>query len=215
MTTDLLDRFVPLAHFLGAFLGPDCEVVLHDARNIEQSVRVIVNGHISGRQPGAPMTDLALRFIKERTWETEDFVQGYKTNSRDGRQMHSGTLFIQDDQGGLAGMLCVNLDESRLVQAKALIDGMLNGRKMMEERSEVHEETFSASLEDLTGKMIVEVISGRGIPAEQMSPEVKQAIVQELNDKGVFLLKGAVAQVAQKLAASEPTIYRYLQKVGG
>jgi predicted transcriptional regulator YheO len=48
-----------------------------------------------------------------------------------------------------------------------------------------------------------------------MTPDEKIAIVRTLNDKGVFLLKGAVAVVARHLAASEATVYRYLQRVTG
>ncbi|WP_238558869.1 helix-turn-helix domain-containing protein [Yersinia pestis] len=39
----------------------------------------------------------------------------------------------------------------------------------------------------------------------------KKEIVKKLNEKGVFLLKGAVAEVAMRLETSEQTIYRYLK----
>lgn len=35
-------------------------------------------------------------------------------------------------------------------------------------------------------------------------------IVDILNQKGIFLLKGSVYQVSKKLRCSDPTIYRYL-----
>ena len=44
-----------------------------------------------------------------------------------------------------------------------------------------------------------------------MTTEEKKEIVEELNAKGVFLLKGTVAEVAQRLDVSEQTIYRYLK----
>ena len=37
--------------------------------------------------------------------------------------------------------------------------------------------------------------------------------VKYLQDKGTFKVKGAIALVAEKLAVSEPTIYRYLKKM--
>ncbi|WEG75672.1 helix-turn-helix domain-containing protein [Vagococcus intermedius] len=41
----------------------------------------------------------------------------------------------------------------------------------------------------------------------------KEAIITELSDKGVFLLKGGVAGVAKRLEMSEPSVYRYMSKV--
>ena len=38
-------------------------------------------------------------------------------------------------------------------------------------------------------------------------------IVKELQKQGIFLLKGAVKEVAKALNTSEPSIYRYLQNL--
>ena len=38
-------------------------------------------------------------------------------------------------------------------------------------------------------------------------------IIRDLNNNGMFLLKGAVATVAEVMGVSEPSVYRYLQKV--
>ncbi|RKO19478.1 hypothetical protein D7Z96_20445 [Pseudarthrobacter phenanthrenivorans] len=46
-----------------------------------------------------------------------------------------------------------------------------------------------------------------------MTPDEKIAAVRELERAGVFLLKGAVAQVAEDLHVSEPTVYRYVKQV--
>ena len=39
----------------------------------------------------------------------------------------------------------------------------------------------------------------------------KKEVVDALNDRGVFLLKGVVSEVASRLDVSEQTIYRYLK----
>ena len=38
-------------------------------------------------------------------------------------------------------------------------------------------------------------------------------VVKYLQEKGTFKVKGAIVLVAEKLAVSEPTIYRYLKKM--
>ena len=41
----------------------------------------------------------------------------------------------------------------------------------------------------------------------------KQYAIKLLNDEGIFVLKGSVAEVARRLNVSEPTVYRYLKIV--
>lgn len=218
-TSCTIERYVPLVDFLGAFLGEDCEVVLHDVRSPDNSVLAIANSHISGRRKGAPLTDLALRLIKEGAWKERPFVMDYKTQSRDGRPLHSATYFILSDDGDLAGMLCLNMDTSSLVEAHGLLEKFIERGRLMPRRPEPDVphtlETFAESIEDLTDSIIRQVVNGAAIAPERMTPDEKMAIVRTLNEKGVFLLKGTVAVVAKHLAASEATIYRYLQRVNG
>ncbi|NLM65888.1 MAG: hypothetical protein GX180_01735, partial [Enterococcus sp.] len=46
-----------------------------------------------------------------------------------------------------------------------------------------------------------------------LSKELKVEIVRNLNEKGVFQIKGAVARVSEILNISEPSVYRYIKMV--
>ena len=48
---------------------------------------------------------------------------------------------------------------------------------------------------------------------DRLTQEEKMEIMDILNRKGVFLLKGSVSHVAQALHSSEASIYRYLGKL--
>ena len=48
---------------------------------------------------------------------------------------------------------------------------------------------------------------------EAMHSADKLEIVRILESQGVFATKGSVGQVARELHISEPTVYRYLQKI--
>jgi predicted transcriptional regulator YheO len=213
-----IEAYVPLVQFLGAFLGTNCEVVLHDTSSKEQSVLAIANGHITGRKVGAPLTDLALKFVANREYEHRDWVMGYTTRARDDRPLHSATYFIREADGTLAGMLCLNMDVSDLRQARELLGRMVQALGIDNsgpKDTDDHSETFSESIEDLTENLIVQVIEGAEVAPERMTAAEKMDIVRTLNARGVFLLKGTVGIVASRLAASEATIYRYLQRVNG
>ena len=62
-----LEPYRVVVSFLGEALGPDYEVVLHDLTSEDGTIVAIVNNHISGRTEGAPLSNMALRFIQERT----------------------------------------------------------------------------------------------------------------------------------------------------
>ena len=46
-----------------------------------------------------------------------------------------------------------------------------------------------------------------------LNVDEKIKVVKYLQEKGTFKVKGAIVLVAEKLAVSEPTVYRYLKKM--
>ncbi|MEG1747831.1 MAG: PAS domain-containing protein, partial [Oscillospiraceae bacterium] len=61
MVNPIVQQYIQLVDFLGYALGPDYEIALHDLTNQNQSIVAIANNHISGRQVGAPMTNVGLK----------------------------------------------------------------------------------------------------------------------------------------------------------
>ena len=108
----LLQQYMKLTEFLGHALGPDYEVALHDLTNKDRSIIAIANNHISGREIGAPLTNVALSILRDRSYETSDYCLQYHGISANGKNLRSNTMFIKQD-GRLIGMLCINFDDSR------------------------------------------------------------------------------------------------------
>lgn len=102
-----LEPYRVVVSFLGEALGPDYEVVLHDLTSEDGTIVAIVNNHISGRTEGAPLSNMALRFIQERMYEKQDYLAGYQGASQAKGRLRSSTMFIKDN-GQLIGMLCIN-----------------------------------------------------------------------------------------------------------
>ncbi|OBQ54565.1 helix-turn-helix transcriptional regulator [Halodesulfovibrio spirochaetisodalis] len=217
-----IEQYIPLVKFLGVFLGEKCEVVLHDAVEKEKSVLAIENGHISGRAVGAPLTDLALQFVMTEKYKETDWVMGYRAQSSSGSPLHSATYFIREDDGSLAGMLCLNLEVSDIVQARELLSRFIQSAgfggsfSLPSDESRISSatvETFTDNIEELTEGIIRNVVQQAAVSPERMTTAEKMEIMRTLHDRGVFLLKGSVALVAEVLVASEATIYRYLNKL--
>ncbi|MBT1162597.1 MULTISPECIES: helix-turn-helix transcriptional regulator [Bifidobacterium] len=74
-------------------------------------------------------------------------------------------------------------------------------------------ENFSVNAEDLTISRITAFCANAGVEPERMSRDERLALIRELEDAGVFTLKGAVDTVAERLGVSQPSVYRYLKQV--
>jgi predicted transcriptional regulator YheO len=76
---EVLERYIPLAEFISKLFYDDAEVVVHDITgDLQHSVVAIFNNHVSGRQIGAPMTELGMRFIKEEQYANQNFISNYE-----------------------------------------------------------------------------------------------------------------------------------------
>jgi predicted transcriptional regulator YheO len=211
---EVFKTYLALVDFLGEILGKNHEIVLHDLTNLNNSIIAIKNNH-SGRNIGGPATDLVLKIMNNKELQQRNFISNYKGYSKNGEKFRSSTFFIRDKGDNLIGMLCINSDLSsfdKLVDAVQSIISFNNIREF-DLDSVSYSENLSSSIEELTKDSIESIINMKGVSPDRMTPEEKIEIVNELNQKGIFLLKGAVSEVAHHLKSSEASIYRYLSKI--
>jgi predicted transcriptional regulator YheO len=223
MNKQMLKQYKKLVNFLGAALGSDYEVILHDISSKKNAIAAIANGHVSGRTIDAPLTDFALQKIAEKSYETEDYTLNYKGIAGNGKKaLRSSTMYIKDEDDNLVGMLCINFDSSKFdalkqnvldLMAAYLIDDQSN-ESNQESNSETGAiEKFSQSISDVISSSLSSEVSKCDVPIDRLTMDEKMRIVEALNKKGVFLLKGAVTEVANELCCSDASIYRYLSKI--
>lgn len=220
MDKETIAQYTILSEFLGKTLGEDFEIVLHDIKDKKQSIVHIVNGHITGRTNDAPLTDLALGFISDQTFRDNDYVINYKGFPKNSRILRSSTMFIKDREGNLTGMLCINFDGSKYVSlSKQILElsnmGFSTEGIVPHSPAENHDtsDAFSGSIAEVTDSVLSSTLEYADVPAERLTQEEKMRVVKILSDKGIFMLKGAVSGVAEKLHVSEATLYRYIRLV--
>jgi predicted transcriptional regulator YheO len=203
-----IHSFLPLVDFFAEISGPNSEVVLHDVRNKEHSLVAIRNGGISGREVGSPMSMFAMSVLRKGTRGGEAFITNYLGGmDGSGKFLKSSTFFIRDDDGEIIGMLGINTDLSNIVEVHRILGQILAVDEIAV--SEVDEK--GGSIRETVLGVVDRVIEGYGADPSRMTTEEKKEAVDTLNQKGVFLLKGIVAEVASRLDVSEQTIYRYLR----
>lgn len=219
MTDDeLLESAKTTAEFIARIFADNIEVVVHDVRgDLNHSVVAVYNSHVSGRDTGAPMTQLGRKFIDEKTYRHCDFVCNYDGVTDNGVAVRASTLFVKNKRGRVVCFICVNVDVTRYGQAIKMLQDLLNHGKVEEPvpgngRSRVSEE-FPRSHTDRVGQAIHDYCADTGKRADLLAPDDKYAIVERLERDGLFILKGAIGEVAAGLRLSEPTVYRYLKKI--
>ncbi|MGB9825240.1 MAG: helix-turn-helix transcriptional regulator [Desulfofundulus sp.] len=203
----LFDNLKRIAQVIAETFGRNCEVAVHDLSNLEKSL-VYITGNVTNRKPGAPITDLVLKVLRQQGDEAEDLI-AYKTITRDGRILKSSTIFIRNDHGKIIGTLCINFDITDFVSIPNVIQEFIQLRGTGDEK----QETFATSVHETIDTLIEQAISIIGKQPAHMHTEDKIRLVAFLEEKGAFLIKGTVDYVATILGVSKYTVYSYLQKV--
>jgi len=203
-----------MVRFLSEFFGARAEIALYDASKLI-SVR---NPFDEGRRPGDPLGDIELRFIKDKTYNNGDYVVNYRSLTKTREKLRGATIFLKEKNGDLAGLLTISLKVDRLLEARSIINELINGVPEAEFQEPAPVELFESlnvALEDHVATSVQKAVAKFGAPVDRLSPKEKRAIVKALDGKGVFLIKGSVAEVARQTASSVPTIYRYLGELTG
>lgn len=206
---EVLKPYCAMAEMLGQTLGADCEVVLHDRDTPEHSVVYVVNGAVTGRRVGDSFDHLIRQVILSEERQG-DFVANYYFTAQNGKLIRSSTLLIKSPAGRLEGALCINLDMSRITGQLEFLQSFLpdaprgGGEKAPDENQTV--------TQMITG-LIDNILSG--CEAQALSREQKLEKIRFMDEKGVFLMKGSIEQVAGRLGISTVTVYSYLDVIRG
>ena len=214
-----LEPYAKLVNFLSASWGDNCEIALHDLTSKDQEIVAISNNPISGREVGAKLSNLSLHYLEEKQYLNHDYVMNYKTVGNDGKLMRAATYFIKEEGREMpVGMLCINVNISDLEYLTSTIKKILGIKeeKDIEFKMDNPVEILSSPLDEMIDMYIKECLEKMGFPsyflAERLNVDEKIKVVKYLQEKGTFKVKGAIVLVAEKLAVSEPTVYRYLKK---
>lgn len=208
--SEVLHIYTSLLPFLGKVLGPSCELCVHDIRNPEESIIAIENS-ATGRKIGSPMTDLAYTTMEKGLYADTDSVLNYEGSAK-GKPFLSSTFFIKNENR-LIGLLCINKDVSASNTAMAAFQNLLNAFNLALPENSEYTETLEGPVSDLLPNLVAEAIAQTNILPERMTRNEKVALVQRLNEQGILSMKGAVKEIAAQLNISEPTVYRYLNKI--
>jgi predicted transcriptional regulator YheO len=205
-----LEVMKPVAKGIAATFGKNCEVVLHDLKDPSSSL-IFRAGTVTDREIGAPITNLVLEALRRHGDETEDLI-GYRNRTKDGKVLKSSTIFIRDDDNHILGCMCINYDLTEFNLIQSIMDDACQLKDLAEVGYKRTEEQFARDINEVVDTVIESVLHELGKPVPMMTKDEKVKVVEMLDDRGIFLVKGAIDVVALALAVSKYTIYNYLEE---
>jgi len=194
----------PVMQAIVELLGPACEVVLHDMSDPDSSI-VAIEGNVTGRCVGGPLTDSGLACLRS---PESGRVYNYTTVAEGGRVIKSASVFLSDDRGDVFGGLCINLDITPYLTFDRHLQTLLKPAN-----DDGPAQTFGSEVEEVLDTMVNEAIAGTGIPISLMQKAERLRVIRALDGKGAFLLKKAVPLVAERLGVSRHTVYADLGEI--
>jgi len=206
---ETIQKYSLLVDLLADIFGNKCEVVLHDAKDPEHSIIKIRNGHITSRKQGGPLTDLGLKMIKDN--KPESIL--YTEKTKDGKTLRCGGLVIRDVSNKIAGFLCINLDISDANTSD--LRHLETQKRSDSEHAFDHLEHYEMDIQSLIRINAAEIMNKvyRGKSFEELTKAEKLEVMKRLYSKGIFLMKGAVKEIAKILSVSSVSIYKYLEEI--
>jgi predicted transcriptional regulator YheO len=205
----ILETLKQVADAVIKTFGRNCEVAVHDLSDLSKSL-VYIAGNVTKREPGAPITDMALKALSKEGREIKNRYD-YKTITNDGRELKSTTIFIRNSEGDPIAAFCINFDSTDYLN----IIRSLEVFTKTSDSKQPHEltETFALSINETIEALFEQAVSEIGKQPPTMSTDEKMRVVKTLEREGTFKIKGAVNEVALKLGVSNYTVYNYLKKI--
>lgn len=208
-----VEKYSPIADMIAKTFGEDCEVVLHDLSFPQNSVVYTVNSHVTGRKVGQSFDHLIKDVLLSRDFKN-DSASNYSFYTEDGRLIKSSTALIRDDNNRLIGALCVNIDMSNTVNMIHELQLSLPKKTSLKENADENIDTDeTAHISEIVEELIDKIIGDRDVDDIKRSERIE--MIRFMEQKGLFLVKGVVDEVAERFKVSRVTIYSYLDEIKG
>lgn len=217
---EILQILAAAVRSIGSVLPGNTEIVLHDLRNPEFSIAEIANAHVTGRKKGDSVLaglrkDKAFITALEQSQERVTLLPDYETFSRDGTALRSSTAVYRGRDLRPFAALCVNVDNNGIEKARELLQ-TLSGVKRQNSAplTEMRDaEQAPDSIEDLMKEIISNATGLNSGGRRADAKKAKMMAVQQMQERGIFLIKGGVEKAADALGVTRYTIYNYLDEL--
>lgn len=204
-----LENYVSVANMIADTFGDHCEVILHDFSIPQNSVVYTRNNVVTNREVGQSFTEYFVKEVLLSRKFKDDVSANYVMKGAHGQTIKSSTVLIRDQNDKVIGSLCVNTD---ITYMKGMLEQFVSMMGIEEPSTENDEEVaVLPNIKEIVDDIIEHTIGDRNV--DDMSRDQKIELMRFMNDKGLFLIKGAADKVAERMNISKVTVYSYLDEI--
>ncbi len=212
---DSFEYYTIIINFLEKTLGDIAEITLYSFEKNKEGELISKSSNCSFEMGSSIPKTLGKLLEKYAKDEDPDlnFVTNFPGKANDGQLFRVSTFFIKDSKKNLRGVFNIRIDISNMIGAANFLNGLLKAitggdeRNIAKESDEVDE---LGTIEEYAQYVINQYFNNLKKLIDALNTSEKIEIVKQLNQKGIFHLKGSVGELAKRFNTSEKTIYRYL-----
>lgn len=197
----ILASYFPVVDGIAALLGSHCEIVLHSLEFLEHSAIYVVNGHHTDRKIGSPINERILWSLNHM--QTDSVSEPYFSKVN-GITMKSITIAIRNSKQHVIGLIAISLN------LDVPVSQFISHFVAPTEKPSVN---FASSVEDLVAQTIEKTVVEISNDKKVSNHNKNRRIVTALFEKGIFDIKDAINQVAERLDISRHTVYLYIRQI--
>lgn len=206
----ILKSYIPVANIITQTFGRNCEVSIHDLTQPENSVVYVSNGTVTGRKEGQSFNHLIRQVLLSKKFK-DDCTVNYLFEADNGKKIKSSSALIRNPKGEVVGMLCINYDLTLSYLIKEEVLGFLP--ELTQDEMPAEDDIPNQNVMTIIDKLIENIIRNKDIDNLKRKDNIE--LIRFMDEKGVFLVKGAIDKVAESLRLSKVTIYSYLDEARG
>jgi predicted transcriptional regulator YheO len=206
----ILKSYIPIANMITQTFGNNCEVSIHDLTQPESSVVYVTNGTVTGRKEGQSFDHLIRQVLLSKKFK-DDCTTNYYFETENGKKVKSSSALIRNSEGGVVGMLCINYDLTLSYLIKEEVIAFLPD--FTQNAIPVEAAAPNQDVTTIIDELIDNIIRNKDMDNLKRKDNIE--LIRFMDEKGVFLVKGAIDKVAESLGLSKVTIYSYLDEVRG
>lgn len=209
-----LQHYMQISDFFHNIIGDDYSILLYDLSRPYPELITAFPSNISINNED--LNKITKKALNSKT----NLINESISDLQDNNIYASCMLIYQGDV--LLGMLCILFDDSRYKNICHQIlqlcksnpqDINMNTCFSQNEKNLNENKTAAVHNELVARDAAAEALQSYGVCASRLTSDERLEIIKSLDNAGIFLLKGAVKDVATVLECSSASIYRYLSQL--
>lgn len=191
--------YIPVVKMLASSLGEDAVVLLYRFENGQPEIACAF--HDSEPCSTEPIEGY---FLQESF--RDDYLCNAAVRGADGHTYRSSVAVLRDAEGERLGAIALRFDTSRMSEAVEYLRTFLRFERPASYPVHPH------GVEELVDSIIEAVLEETPQPDSSKRSD-KMELVSKLEKRGVFLTRGAVEKVSERMGIAQVTVYSYLDEI--